>query len=531
MTKKRPRNTESSSNGAPKQGSGVLYTRGAANASRKIKDKKLKNLVKRDEKKIRTAQQAAEDAEVLLPFEAGYLEAEGLESTYKFKQRDIRAAVDVNTSRNVFDLSLPQLGPYSIDFTRNGRWLLLGGKKGHLAMLDALRMDVQMEEQLKDPVRDVCALHNQSLVAVAQRKYVYIYDSQGAEVHCLRKHLEPHVLQFLPYHFLLASIGRTGYLKYQDVSTGELVGELRTKLGPCRIMRQNPQTAVLHAGHNNGVVTLWSPTVSTPLVRMLTHQGPVTALAVEQGGNYMVTSGQDGQTKVWDLRTYKKVHAYLTKHPPASMDISHRGLLGLGYGCHTQVWKDAIRVKAQSPYMQHDLPGGSTVQCIKFRPYEDVLGIGHSRGYTSMIVPGAGEPNFDSLEADPFQGSKARREAEVHSLLDKLQPAMINLEPGFIGGVDQNPVELQKELRSMAQEANTRKVEKKAKNKMRGRNKIARKLQKKQANVVDASKVMLREKLAKEKAERESAREQARIEKESDGAPKALDSFFNKKKR
>lgn len=54
-------------------------------------------------------------------------------------------AVDLNTAKEIFDLNLPDLGPYAIDYTRNGRFLLLGGRRGHLALLDALRMDVQME--------------------------------------------------------------------------------------------------------------------------------------------------------------------------------------------------------------------------------------------------------------------------------------------------------------------------------------------------------------------------------------------------
>lgn len=40
--------------------------------------------------------------------------------------------------------------------------------------------------QVKETVRDVRFLHNELFFAAAQRKYVYIYDKRGIEVHCLK---------------------------------------------------------------------------------------------------------------------------------------------------------------------------------------------------------------------------------------------------------------------------------------------------------------------------------------------------------
>ena len=90
------------------------------------------------------------------------------------------------------------------------------------------------------------------MFAVAQKQHTYIYDQTGMEIHCLRKHIEVNCLEFLPYHFLLVSIGKPGFLKYQDTSTGALVAEWRTGLGECKIMRQNERNAVMHLGHSNG---------------------------------------------------------------------------------------------------------------------------------------------------------------------------------------------------------------------------------------------------------------------------------------
>lgn len=50
--------------------------------------------------------------------------------------------------------------------------------------------------------------------------------------------------------------GNAGYLKYQDTSTGQFVTELRTKLGSCHTMAQNPWNAIIHLGHVNGKLSM-----------------------------------------------------------------------------------------------------------------------------------------------------------------------------------------------------------------------------------------------------------------------------------
>jgi U3 small nucleolar RNA-associated protein 7 len=101
---------------------------------------------------------------------------------------------------------LDTFGPYCIDYTPNGRHLLLGGKKGHVAAFDWRTGTLHGEIHLRETVRDVRWLHNESLYAVAQKKYVYIYDRSGMEVHCLKEHIEVNRLEFLPYHHLLVSV-------------------------------------------------------------------------------------------------------------------------------------------------------------------------------------------------------------------------------------------------------------------------------------------------------------------------------------
>ena len=91
---------------------------------------------------------AAQTEQWLLPAEAGFLEAEGMERTYRFSQEALASSADATSARKAFDLSLPELGPYCLDYTPNGRHVLLGGRKGHLAVVDWAKPRLTTEIQV-----------------------------------------------------------------------------------------------------------------------------------------------------------------------------------------------------------------------------------------------------------------------------------------------------------------------------------------------------------------------------------------------
>lgn len=91
------------------------------------------------------------------------------------------------------------------------------------------------------------------------------------------------------------------------------------------------------------------------------------------------------------------------------------------------------------PYLTHLFPS-TQVHRVRFTPFDDTLGVGHARGFETLIVPGAGEPNYDSREADPYESKRRRREREVNSLLDKVPMDLITLDQDVLGRVDRDAI-------------------------------------------------------------------------------------------
>ena len=111
------------------------HSRGDGVQHEKVKTKYGRKMAKRREEIARSVEETAARAEILLQEDAGYLETgrteeEVEEFTARITQILLKRNVDVESARKGFELNLSQFGPYTLDYTRNGRYLVLGGKKG-----------------------------------------------------------------------------------------------------------------------------------------------------------------------------------------------------------------------------------------------------------------------------------------------------------------------------------------------------------------------------------------------------------------
>ncbi|XP_031405092.1 probable U3 small nucleolar RNA-associated protein 7 [Punica granatum] len=504
------------------------YLRGEGANLEALQDKKLKTqLAIREDLYGKSAKAAAKAEKWLMPSEGGYLEAEGLEKTWRIKQESIAREVDILSARNQHDIILPDLGPYTLDFTSSGRYMAAAGRKGHLALVDMKNLGLIKEVQVRETVRDVVFLHNELFFAAAQKKYPYIYNRDGTELHCLKEHGAVRKLQFLKNHFLLASINKIGQLHYQDVTVGEMVANFRTNLGRSDAMRVNPFNGVVTLGHSSGTVTMWKPTSSAPLVKMLCHHGSISALAFHPNGHLMATSGKDRKIKLWDLRKFETLQT-LPGHA-CSLDFSQKGLLACGNGSFVRVLGNFSDSQTYEKYMTHSIVKGYQINKVLFRPYEDVLGIGHSMGWSSILIPGSGEPNFDSWVANPFETSKQRREKEVKSLLDKLPPETIMLDPSKIGTY--KPLTKKEKPTKQEREAKMEEVvaavkDAPLKKKTKGRSKPSRRAKKKQESIAIAKRPFLEQQMKEDGA---LSRKKQKISEEVQ-LPASLQRFATKKK-
>jgi U3 small nucleolar RNA-associated protein 7 len=232
---------------------------------------------------------------------------------------------------------------------------------------------------------------------LAQQKHLFVYDNQGTEIHKL-----PYSegIEYLPYHFLLASYTPKS-LTYYDTSTGVIVAEHSTRQ-PYTTIRQNHSNAVIALGTAKGTVEWWTPGSGRAAIQLFVGASIVD---VAFHKNYMVTASES--IKVWDTRMLKVVNQYPTHKTVSGVEISATGILAVNYSHEVEFLRDACQIHQTHPYMKYASP--KNVRNMRFVPFEDVIGLGETKGFSSIIIPGSGDPNYDTFEFNPFESKKQKR--------------------------------------------------------------------------------------------------------------------------
>ena len=118
----------------------------------------------------------------------------------------------------------------------------------------------------------------------------------------------------------------------------------------------------------------------------------------------MVTSGLDHLLNVWDLRTYKQLKSIKLKAGASCLTFSQKNYIAAALRNEITVFNNELVELGGRPtneneeqlveiyddkkvYLKHRITNVS-IKNLQFCPYEDVLGIGHGSGVSSILVPG-----------------------------------------------------------------------------------------------------------------------------------------------
>lgn len=162
------------------------------------------------------------------PQQVNAIEPDEGEHLLQYRQAAFKPSLAGKNVEQIFNLEL-EFGEYVNDYSLNGRNLMLASDMGHVALMEWKSKNILCEFHVKDLIRDCKFIHS-NFIALAQNFNAYIYDNNGLEIHQLTNIQEPYKLEYLPYHFLLASLSKRGKLTYIDVSTGTTVAEIKTHI-------------------------------------------------------------------------------------------------------------------------------------------------------------------------------------------------------------------------------------------------------------------------------------------------------------
>ncbi|MES2597479.1 MAG: c-type cytochrome domain-containing protein [Verrucomicrobiota bacterium] len=204
----------------------------------------------------------------------------------------------------------------TLQFSRNGSLLVMGGgrggKFGHAVVWDVKsgkRMIEVGKEFDQAMSADISPDHKMVVVGCTSKK-VKCYDSAtGEELYTIAKHTEWILgTKFSPDGVLLATSDRNGNVMVWEAANGGEFYILGQHKGPCTDLAWRADSNLLASCSKDGTISVWEMNEGKQVKNWAAHGGGVQSVSFTPDGN-IVSSGDDGLVRVWDVNGTKKAEA------------------------------------------------------------------------------------------------------------------------------------------------------------------------------------------------------------------------------
>ncbi len=203
-------------------------------------------------------------------------------------------------------LPFPEGFANSLQFTRNGRYLLaaggLGAQSGHAVLFDFVtgRRLANVGDEY-DAILAADINPEQSIIAIGgpNRLVKGVHVASGETIYTIKKHTDwVTSLAFSPDGVLLADGDRNGGLLVSEAANGGLFYDLRGHTAAVTAVSFRSDSNVLASGSEDGTIRLWNMQDGAA-IKNWQHGGRVTDVRYALDGK-LVSTGRDHKVKVWD---------------------------------------------------------------------------------------------------------------------------------------------------------------------------------------------------------------------------------------
>lgn len=247
-------------------------------------------------------------------------------------------------------IPFPEGEPQSLNFTRDGKQLLIaGGRHSHSGC--AVLVDIASGERIAkvgDELDIVLAADispNKQRIAIAgPQKMVRIFDTASGDMLLeMKKHTDwIFALRYSPDGVLLATGDRSNGLIVWEADTGRVYAELTGHTGDVRSLDFRADSNVLVSGSLDGNIKLWDMNESKEIKSWAAHGGGVNSVMYAHNG-FIASAGRDARVKLWNGNG--ELQSEFQGLAEAALEVALTGdaayVAGGDWNGHVQLWPAA----------------------------------------------------------------------------------------------------------------------------------------------------------------------------------------------